>query len=219
MKTELGLHHLALCGYKPNLIVAAPPVPLDFYHSKVRIAPRGITSALPRDMATYFGIRYVEAPHNSTLAADALFANDIDVAVILGARIIKQPLIDSVNTGILNLHPGLLPDNRGLDNLKWAVLLSIPMAVTSHLIDSRIDMGRLIEILHVQVFKDDTLMDVFLRTQAVERTAMVSALDRISNGCDFPSLSSGTYRKAVPPEVEAMLDKSFEEYKAKYSAE
>ena len=41
-----------------------------------------------------------------------------DLGIILGSRIIKN-IINKFKIGILNMHPGILPYNRGLDTHKW----------------------------------------------------------------------------------------------------
>lgn len=41
--------------------------------------------------------------------------------------------------GVLNVHPGLLPDARGVDVIEWPLLRSIPTGVTVHFVDPGID--------------------------------------------------------------------------------
>lgn len=212
-KIEQGMHHLALHGYAPKVVLAAPRVELSFYQSKIRVAPKDIPCTEPKKLAEHYDAQYYEYPHNSTLAENALKINDIDLAVILGARIIKRPLIDACKVGILNLHPGLLPQNRGLDNIKWAIILGMKQGATAHLIDERIDAGRLVCQREVKVYEDDTLIDLMIRVQAMERTLMVEAIDKMIEGYKPTRLPDATYRKAVPPDVESTLMDKFEEYK------
>jgi len=216
LKTEIGLAALDLYGHAPVLVVAAPPVTLSFYKSKIRVVPRDIPTESPKVLARHYGASYVEAPHNSEEACRAIRLYKIDVAVILGARILKQPIIDSPKIGILNMHPGILPINRGLDTVKWAVLLDLPQGATAHLIDHRIDMGFRLTDQCVPVFMDDTLMDIQIRVQAAERTVMIQALDDLATGgARGQHLNDGEYRHSVPPEKELELDQAFIRYKAK----
>ena len=218
IKTEAGLHHLVLNGFKPCLVLAAPPVPLNFYHSRIRIAPKDIRSTSPKILAKYYEVEYAEGPHNSEETCDLLRKNEIDVAVILGSRIIKQQVIDSVKIGILNMHPGKLPDNRGLDNVKWAILLNMVNGATAHLINNKIDLGRQIHWQPINVYEDDTLMDIHLRVQDAERMAMIQALTKLENGvCEFEVLEGGIYRQAVTSDIESGLSESFLKYKNKFS--
>lgn len=220
-KTELGLYALARHGYTPELIIAAPPVELTFYKSKIRTAPQHIPTEPPKQLAWHYKARYVEAPHNSGEACAAMRAHKIDVAVILGARILKAPIIQSARIGILNLHPGILPINRGLDNVKWAVLLDMPQGATAHLIDTRVDSGRIVAVKEVPVYPDDTLMDIQIRIQAEERHLMIRALDDFYNHPDYRGIISihppGEYRHSVPPELELTLEDAFWRYKTRLS--
>ena len=59
--------------------------------------------------------------------------------MIAGARILKRPVIDRFSIGIINFHPGLIPEARGLDALLWSIRGDLPLGVTSHLIDERVD--------------------------------------------------------------------------------
>ena len=50
--------------------------------------------------------------------------HNLDIGIILGARILSKQIIDAFSIGIVNLHPGILPENRGLDNVKWSIINS-----------------------------------------------------------------------------------------------
>lgn len=213
-KIEAGVHHLVASGFKPDLILAAPPVHLDFYRSKIRVAPQAIPTMSPADLAAGHGIACHTTSHDSIRAVEIFREYEIDVAVILGARILKKPLIEATSIGILNMHPGKLPGNRGLDNLKHAIFLGLPQFVTGHLIDHRIDRGRYVYGEECGIMKDDTLMDVHLRLQALERKVMVNCLKILKRGDRrFPVIEEGVYRQAVPPEQEAGLMEAFDKYR------
>lgn len=214
-KIYAGLQTLHAHGFCPSLVLAAPPVKLNFYKSKIPVARATILPAYPvPQIAETLGAAYLECPHNSPEACNAMREHGIDVAVILGARILKAPLIESVPLGIINLHPGILPINRGLDNLKWAVLLDMPQGATAHFIDTRIDAGRLIERGEVPVFRSDTVFDVFDRIQEEERKLLLKSLCLLKAGVrDFREIEQGPYRKSVPPELEADFPRLFELYK------
>ena len=53
--------------------------------------------------------------------------------------------IKGLSKGIINFHPGLIPEARGLDTPQWCIYDGIPLGVTSHFIDSKVDAGRIIE--------------------------------------------------------------------------
>jgi folate-dependent phosphoribosylglycinamide formyltransferase PurN len=99
-----------------------------------------------------------------------------NLGVILGARILSKEIIERMPKGILNIHPGILPGNRGLDNLKHSIAKRLPIGVTAHLIDSRIDMGIILDTKIVPIFKDDTIRDVFIRQRGYEQKLLIEVL-------------------------------------------
>lgn len=73
------------------------------------------------------------------------FARDFapDVVVSLCHQILKQPLIEIPRLGVVNVHPGILPDYRGIQPYFWELSEGSSHAgATLHLIeDERIDAG------------------------------------------------------------------------------
>ena len=216
-KTQEGLLRLFLEGYKVNCILAADPVELKFYQSKVRISPKSLSYTHPRKIAESLGINYHVVKHNSAECIDFVKKYNLDVGIILGARILKTEIINAFKVGIMNLHPGLLPQNRGLDTIKWAILKGFRQGATSHLIDNQIDKGKLILREEILVYEDDTLLDIFLRIQNKEQDLMVNSLKILSSEKEFQSLGEGNYSKSVPPDIEKNLFKVFEKYKIEYN--
>ena len=215
-KTADGVFHLLANGFKPSLFVAAPPVELTFPQSKRRLSPKGLHPAPPEQLANLCGAELVVAPHASEECYSALRRHNVDVGIILGARILKQEAIDCCSIGVINLHPGYLPDVRGLDTIKWAILKDLPMGATAHLIDSKIDMGRLLCRGIIDIYDDDTLLDLQLRTWDLERSLLIRGLELLQHFPDpavYEPLGRGNYYKAVPPELERTLDSSFARFK------
>jgi len=77
------------------------------------------------------------------------------------AKIIPPAFIG--NRLILNCHPGLLPQNRGVDALKWSVINNWPIGVTLHIIDANIDRGTILTRWRTSLLPNDTLQDIFAR--------------------------------------------------------
>jgi phosphoribosylglycinamide formyltransferase-1 len=215
-KTQEGVHNLILKGFKPKVILAADPVPLNFPHSQIRISPKDLYLTHPQEIAKYHNIDYHIVKHNSQTTSDLVKQYDLDVGVILGARILKPIAFSNFKTGVLNLHPGILPQNRGLDNIKWAIIDNLPQGVTTHLINEKIDMGFFIEQENSNVYPDDTLLDLHLRIQNLEQKLMISSLKILhKNSKNLLPLSKGNYYKAVPLDIEKTLLTKFKTYKNK----
>ena len=218
-KTYEGLLWLHVHRVKIAAVIAAPRVELRIRESAIRVAPSGLTFPHPREVATRIGVPYYVAAHNSPECLRLLKKHEPRVGVVLGARILSQEVIDCFSLGVLNMHPGLIPENRGLDNVKWAILNGIDQGVTTHLIagGKDVDLGRLIERRVVPVLPDDTLVDICLRLQNAELQMMVEAIERIAAGSGrgtFPPFTNrGVYRSAVPPDLEERLMEQFREYR------
>jgi phosphoribosylglycinamide formyltransferase-1 len=212
-KTQEGLHNLFLHGYKPQVILAANPVKLNFYQSKIRIAPKDLFLQHPIDLAKRYDIDYHVVEHNSERTANIVKQYNLDLGIILGARILKPIAFENFNIGVLNMHPGILPENRGLDNVKWAIINGHAQGVTTHLIDSKIDRGVMIEQETIDIYHDDTVMDMHIRIQHLEQKLMISSIEKVKNGKMGNKLEQGNYYKSVPEDIEQTLLTKLKQYK------
>ena len=215
-KTQEGILRLFLEGYKIECILAQNKLQLNIPESKVRIAPKDISYIHPKKIAKRLNIPYYTLLHNSEKCEKIIKDYKLDIGVILGARILKKNIINAFKIGVINLHPGILPENRGLDNIKWAIIKNFKQGATAHLISEEIDKGKLIIQEEVNVFEDDSLLDLHLRVQSKELELLVKALKILESGKrNFKALSYGNYFKALPPDVEIGLLKKFDKYKKK----
>lgn len=94
--------------------------------------------------------------HNSPESIKALSEINPDIIVICSSGIISQKIIDIPKIGIISGHPGWLPDYRGWDALRWAILKNGIKGVTIHFIDKGIDTGDIIlqEKIDSTIFKN-----------------------------------------------------------------
>src|SRR3989344_7479046 len=113
-KTQEGLLYLYLNNINIECILAAPPVKLEFYQSKIRVGPKDLVYVHPKLIAEKISTLYYVVPHNSRECENIVRNHNLDLGIILGARILKENIINTFKVGILNFHPGLLPENRGL---------------------------------------------------------------------------------------------------------
>ena len=63
-KTQEGINNLILNGFTPKVIMAADPVKLNFYQSKIRISPKDLYLTHPKIIAKKHGIDYKVVIHN-----------------------------------------------------------------------------------------------------------------------------------------------------------
>jgi len=87
-------------------------------------------------------------------AAQALEA-DVVVSVLFD-YLFRAPFLASFPRGVVNLHPSLLPYNRGQYPNVWSILEGTPAGVTFHYIDAGVDTGDIIAQRQVDVAPTDT---------------------------------------------------------------
>ena len=69
-----------------------------------------------------------------------------DIGIQGGTGIINKKIIDRYRLGILNFHPGLLPNYRGCSAPEWQIVEGNKVYSTCHLIDEGIDTGDIVAI-------------------------------------------------------------------------
>ncbi len=95
---------------------------------------------------------------NSPKALDKL--KELDIDLILNARtrsIFKKELLSLPRLGCINIHHGLLPDQRGVMCDFWAHLDNQPSGFSIHEMTSTLDAGRILTVQEVSTDKTDYL--------------------------------------------------------------
>lgn len=82
---------------------------------------------------------------NSKKFRDFVIMNGVDIVVCLGTSIVSREMLHCPKEGIINVHPGYLPNYRGLGNF-WAVVNDDweHVGVSCHWLNEGIDTGPLI---------------------------------------------------------------------------
>ena len=96
------------------------------------------------------------------------------VVLIAGAGIIPDEFVKSHT--VLNAHPGYVPNCRGLDALKWAIIEKQPIGVTTHIIGDYVDAGEVIERRNIEVNAYDTFHALSQRVYENEVSMLVEAI-------------------------------------------
>ena len=137
------------------------------------------------------------------------------VILISGAGILPESFIERYT--VINAHPGYIPNCRGLDAFKWAIIEKQPIGVTTHLVGEYVDAGLVIERREIPVYTSDTFHSLAQRVYENEVSMLVEAVGRMKN-CSFEMMYPGNYEvhKRMPAKVEKDILQRFEEYKNKY---
>jgi len=216
-KSLKGMQLIKSKGIEDVHVIASPKVELKFRQSKNRVSVLETEIIEPSKLANQYGWNSLVENHNSEAVISFLKKTKPSHGIILGARILNKNVIDCFSSGIINFHPGVLPENRGLDNLKWAIYNNLPQGVTTHFIDENIDVGYEIykELLEVDV--SDTLFDINSKLFDLQ---MEQLNKLIENNFDIVNLKSlvtkNPSQKAVSDEIDEKIIIAFEDYKKQY---
>jgi len=215
-KTQDVLIHLFLNGYQVGWVFAADYVDLGIPKPSIRTKIRHTALLHPARVAHAIGAQYRVVEHNSEELASILDSINPDLGIIAGARILKKHIIDKFAVGIINLHPGLIPEARGLDAMLWSIYKGVPLGVTAHLIDERVDAGRILIRKRIQIFADDTIFDLSERLYETQLEILPEAIEKALRG-EWQILQEvGLYNRKMPEEIERQVVAMFEDYKRRY---
>ena len=181
-KTQDFIVRLFAEGIPIRSIVAADPVKLNIPASVNRTKIRHTGSVHPSKLARAMRIEYVVMPHTGEKIVNYLDTLKPEIGIISGARILKSPVISKFSKGVINFHPGLIPEARGLDALLWGIHENIPLGVTSHLIDHRVDAGHVLERRKIELYLDDTIYDLSERLYEVQLDMIINAVTLADEG-------------------------------------
>ncbi len=99
--------------------------------------------------------------------------------------------------GAVNLHPAVLPYNRGAHPILWAVAEGTPLGVTVHRMDAGLDTGPILGQLLTSTEPEDTLESLYLRAHAHLRMLFWRLWPAILAGePGTPQEGAGTFHRA-----------------------
>lgn len=200
-KTQDFIFRILAEGFKIDVIYAADPVSLNIPKStlKTKINHAGLIH--PKTIAKNLGVEYFVLPHDS----QQIIKDNLDqdrIGIISGARILKREIIECFPNGIINFHPGIIPFARGLDALLWSVYNNIPLGVTAHLIDSKIDAGKILLTSNIKIYQDDTFLDLSERLYDIQLDLIKPALEVLNNQEGYILNNYGVYNRKMTVELE-----------------
>ncbi len=216
-KTENGMRELIANGHDISLVILQKFKKLSVPTSKAKVYVKQNPLGNIKELCKINNIKYIISNHDSKSTLNNLKKIKPYLGIILGARILKKKTINCFSYGIINLHPGDIPLNRGLDNFKWALVKKFPMIVTSHLISEKIDLGKIIMKSKIKIYKNDTIYDLSTRHFQNEFKVMINSLKRVEkNQKLFDVVDKGNYFSALPDEIDKNIEGYFNAYKKKF---
>ena len=107
---------------------------------------------------------------------------ELDLIVFGGTRIIRGEILDFLKDGVINSHPGLLPECRGSASPAWSVYHDIPIGSSTHFCDNGIDTGNLLIRREGPVKRGMTYEDLCFETLLLAGILMKEALMAYDEG-------------------------------------
>jgi methionyl-tRNA formyltransferase len=130
-----------------------------------------------KQQAVENGIKVVSVKiHNSEEVMPLIQNYELDLIVLGGTRIIRGVILDYPKDGVINSHPGLLPECRGSASPAWSVYHDIPIGSSTHFCDNGVDTGNLLMRREVPVTRGMTYEDLCFETLVLAGVLMKEAL-------------------------------------------
>jgi len=145
---------LASKGFSNLFVIGAPKIKLTKYSSANNTLDLNFDV---RALCSSLNIPFLECKHDDKKsiikAKNHIGAN---IAIISGARILKENIIELFSDGVVNFHPGKIPETSGLDSYFYTIKSKSSMGTTVHLIDKKVDAGRFIFFEKLRIDELDT---------------------------------------------------------------
>ena len=127
-------------------------------------------------------------------------------------RSLKSRILGAPRIGIINCHPGLLPDFRGCSCVEWAIFLDLQIGNTVHFMDAEIDTGPIILSEPLVFSKMDRYRDVRIAVYREGFNLLGRATQKIImedlNPEKLPPQKDGRSFKVIPEgKLEAVIEK------------
>ena len=146
---------------------------------------------------------YFFKSHNSEKHRKFIEINAIDLVINIGTpRILKKSVINTPKIGILNCHPGILPNYRGCSCVEWALFNNDPVGNTAHLMTKSIDEGPIISSKIIDISKIKNYEDIRIAVTLDSMSVINKAIDKLTsntiNMINYPK--NGKYYKPIDDE-------------------
>lgn len=159
-KTYEFLSRFKALGYENVVVLAAPKQNLKTGSGNNTFSSLIDSSFIPntQDICVLYGYSFFSVAHHDHEAIEKIITKDQStLAFIAGARILKAEIIDLFEDGVINFHPGKLPQTSGLDAIYWSIKNNVQPGVSVHFVNEKVDAGRLLFFRNAMCGKRDSL--------------------------------------------------------------
>ena len=171
-------------GFVPDIIISEVSDIADEEREKFlkRIEGHDIAPTVKEQIEHLDVIHEEVSIHNSEFVMPLIKDFELDLIVFGGTRIIRGEILDYPKDGVINSHPGLLPDCRGSASPAWSVYHDIPIGSSTHFCDNGIDTGDLLMRREIAVKRGMTYENLCYETLVLAGVLMKEALIAYDEG-------------------------------------
>jgi Formyl transferase len=133
-----------------------------------------------------------------------------DVAFNLSGMYVPSSLLSLPPLGVIGGHYALLPEIRGADTIRWAILRDRPIAVSHQRLAEEYDMGDVLRREAVPVGRGDSVDDIRAACQMAHAKGCLAVVDELKAGtlCAEPQKSAdGTYFRRMGTRLSEKVDR------------
>ncbi len=132
---------------------------------------------------------------NCEAAAEILKNENIDLVINSRTRFIyKKNILQIPKLGCLNIHHGLLPEQRGLMCDFWAHLEDTPFGFSIHQMTPKIDDGPILKVVPVESPRKNYLQSIFMASIQEAKTCL-KLLDEINEKQTLTGMQNSSDQK------------------------
>ncbi len=115
---------------------------------------------------------------------ELLQQHQVEWVILAGfMRVVKSPLLQAFPNRVLNIHPSLLPEFKGLEAWKQALTARVEeTGCTVHLVNDHVDSGKILGQTRVPLLPGDTPESLHARIQVAEHRLLPEILRQIATG-------------------------------------
>lgn len=186
-KTYDFVNTLFVKGFRNLVVIGAPKRILAGRDSTNQT---GSSSYCVKDLCSSLKIEFTECAHDKVEVIENLRAQlNSKIAIISGARILKKEVIDLFEDGIVNFHPGKIPETSGLDSFFYTIEKNCSPGVTVHVINEKVDAGKFIFFEKLAVKKNESIEEVRANLYKTQLQALRNYLDfYFGKDIDYPDI-------------------------------
>ena len=181
-----------LSGSGTNLQALIDAIAAGRLHARIAVVISNVPDALGLERARAHGLTVVVVAHGEAPSREAydaqlvevLRAHGVALVVLAGfMRLVTPVLLDAYPTGVVNVHPALLPAFPGLHAERQALTHGARLTgVTVHFVDEETDHGPILAQAAVPIMPDDTEATLHARVQRQEHRLYPIAIQLIAQG-------------------------------------